>query len=164
VDTHDCGRAIAMAKGETAGSEACSIKHAARTTRVGESIHPTNIHWANIMTKHRVPDIALINLGFLLALKEAVIRDPAQACYQFRLDTSDAAVIGNLDFDALESLALGLDESIVTLRYTGQDLCDLIKTPPALRNIFATVRELIEPTSIRQNPCAPMHGPIQGSC
>ena len=116
------------------------------------------------MTKHRVPDITLINLGFLLALKEAVIRDPAQACYQFRLDPSDAALIRDLGFDALESLALGLDESIVTLRYTGQDLCDLIKTPPALRSIFATVRELIEPTADRYRPCPPMDGPMHGSC
>jgi hypothetical protein len=42
----------------------------------------------------------------------------------------------------LESLVLGLDQSTVTLRYTGQDLHDLIR-PPALRNIFATVRELV---------------------
>ena len=71
------------------------------------------------MANTRVPDIALINLGFLMALKEAVVRDPVQASYQFRLHPSDAAVIADLGFDALESLALGLDESIVTLRYTG---------------------------------------------
>jgi len=110
-----------------------------------------------------VSDIALINLGFLLALKEAVVRDPVQACYQFRLQPSDAAVIGELAFDALESLALGLDESIVTLRYTGQDLRDLIQTPPALRNIFATVRELVEPLRARPRPSAPVSGPLHGS-
>jgi hypothetical protein len=37
------------------------------------------------MANTRVPDIALINLGFLLALKDAVVRDPVQAYYQFRL-------------------------------------------------------------------------------
>ena len=105
------------------------------------------------MANSQVSDIALINLGFLLALKETLVRDPVQACYQFRLQPSDAAVIGDLGFDALESLALGLDESIVTLRYTGQDLRDLIKTPPALRNIFATVRELVEP--LRTRPRTP---------
>ena len=109
------------------------------------------------MTNIRVPDIALINLGFLLALKEAVMRDPAQACYQFRLAPSDAAVIRDLGFDALESLALGLDDSIVTLRYTGQDLVDLLKTPPALRNIFATVRELVEPAPVRQSESSSLY-------
>jgi hypothetical protein len=106
----------------------------------------------------RLSDIALINLGFLLALKEAVVRDPAQACYQFRLHPSDAATIGELGFDALESLALGLDESIVTLRYTGKDLRDLIKTPPALRNIFATLRELVESMPAPATP-APQANP-----
>ncbi|HEV3239742.1 MAG TPA: hypothetical protein VG429_05020 [Casimicrobiaceae bacterium] len=110
------------------------------------------------MPDTRVSDIALINLGFLLALKEAVVRDPVQACYQFRLHPSDAAVIGELGFDALESLALGLDESIVTLRYTGADLRDLIKTPPALRNIFATVRQLVEPPAPPQRATTAVHG------
>lgn len=115
------------------------------------------------MANARVSDIALINLGFLLALKEAVVRDPVQACYQFRLHPSDAAVIGDLGFDALESLALGLDESIVTLRYTGEDLRDLLKTPPALRNIFATVREFVEPLGARPRPAAPVQGPPRGA-
>lgn len=91
-----------------------------------------------------VPDFALINLGFLLALKEAVMRNPVEACQRFRLHPSDAAVIRDLTFDTVESLALGLDESIVTLRYTGKDLRDLVSTPPALRSIFAGVRELVE--------------------
>jgi hypothetical protein len=101
------------------------------------------------MATTRVPDFALINLGFLLALKEAVVRDPVEASHRFRLHPSDAAVIRDLGFDALESLALGLDECIVTLRYTGQDLRDLIMTPPALRSIFVAVRELVEPASAR---------------
>ena len=112
------------------------------------------------MTNIRVPDIALINLGFLLALKEAVMRDPVQACYQFRLDPSDANVIRDLGFDVLESLALGLDDSIVTLRYTGQDLVDLLKTPPALRNIFATVRELVERVPPRHSQPPPVNGQL----
>jgi hypothetical protein len=98
-----------------------------------------------------------------LALKEAVVRDPVQAYYQFRLHPSDATVVGNLGFDALESLALGLDQSIVTLRYTGQDLHDLIRTPPALRNIFATVRELVEPVSPRPGRSSPVNGRIHGN-
>ena len=114
------------------------------------------------MPDTRVSDIALINLGFLLALKEAVVRDPVQACYQFRLHPNDAAVIGELGFDALESLALGLDESLVTLRYTGADLRDLIRTPPALRNIFATVRELVEPPLAPQRSANPAHGEGHG--
>lgn len=115
------------------------------------------------MTNIRVPDIALINLGFLLAIKEAVMRDPVQACYQFRLNASDVAVIRDLGFDALESLALGLDDCIVTLRYSGQDLVDLLKTPPALRNIFATVRELVEPVPARQRHSSPINGQLNAS-
>jgi hypothetical protein len=108
----------------------------------------------------QLSDIALINLGFLLALKEAVVRDPVQASYQFRLQPSDAAAIGELGFDALESLALGLDESIVTLRYTGQDLRDLLKTPPPLRNIFATVRQQVEPLLSRGALATPVRGNV----
>jgi hypothetical protein len=108
----------------------------------------------------QLSDIALINLGFLLALKEAVVRDPVQASYQFRLQPSDAAAIGELGFDALESLALGLDESIVTLRYTGQDLRDLLKTPPPLRNIFATVRQQVEPLLARSALATPIRGNV----
>ena len=106
------------------------------------------------MANTRVPDFALINLGFLLALKDAVMRDPVEACQRFRLHPSDAAVVRDLSFDTLESLALGLDESIVTLRYTGQDLRDLVTTPPALRSIFAGVRELVEagPGRPRRSP------------
>jgi hypothetical protein len=93
----------------------------------------------------------LINLGFLMALKEAVVRDPVQASYQFRLHRATPP-FRDLGFDAPGVARPGLDESIVTLRYTGQDLCDLIKTPPALRNIFASVRELVEPMSARPSP------------
>jgi hypothetical protein len=62
-----------------------------------------------------------------------------------------------LSFDTLESLALGLDESIVTLRYTGQDLRDLVTTPPALRSIFAGVRELVESGQRRPARSSPGH-------
>lgn len=110
------------------------------------------------MANAQLSDIALINLGFLLALKDAVVRDPVQACYQFRLQPGDAAVIGELGFDALQSLALGVDESIVTLRYTGQDLRDLLKTPPALRNIFATVRLQVEPHLTKAAAATPSRG------
>jgi hypothetical protein len=127
-----------------------------------QDVDPFDEKTEGTMADTRVPDIALINLGFLMALKEAVVRDPVQASYQFRLHPSDAAVISDLGFDALESLALGLDESIVTLRYTGQDLCDLLKTPPALRTIFASVRELVEPMSVRPSPSSPMNEQVQG--
>ena len=96
------------------------------------------------MTDTRVPDIALINLGFLLALKDAVMRNPVLACQEFRLHPADAAVVRDLTFDRLESLALGLDGPIVTLRYTGRDLLDLVTTHPALRSVFAGVRALVE--------------------
>jgi hypothetical protein len=112
------------------------------------------------MADTRVPEFALINLGFLLALKEAVMRDPVQACQQFRLPPSDAAVVRDLTFDRLESLALGLEESIVTLRYTGQDLRDLVTTPPALRSIFAGVRELIEARPGRSVRARPGNRPL----
>jgi len=127
-----------------------------------KGVHPFDEQAEGTMANTRVPDIALINLGFLMALKEAVVRDPVQASYQFRLHPRDVAVIADLGFDALESLALGLDESIVTLRYTGQDLCDLIKTPPALRSIFASVRELVEPKLARPSPSSPITEQVQG--
>ena len=113
------------------------------------------------MADTRVPDIALINLGFLLALKDAVMRNPVQACQEFRLHPSDAAVVRDLTFDRLESLALGLHEPIVTLRYTGRDLRDLVTTHPALRSIFAGVRELVEERSGRPGRSRPGNRPLQ---
>jgi len=58
---------------------------------------------------------------------------------------------------------LGLDDSIVTLRYTGQDLVDLLKTPPALRNIFATVRQLVEPVPVRPSQSPLINGQLNAS-
>ena len=113
------------------------------------------------MADTRVPDIALINLGFLLALKEAVMRNPVQACQQFRLHPLDAAVVRDLPFDRLESLALGLDEPIVTLRYTGRDLRDLVTTHPALQSVFAGVRELVEGRPGRPGRSRPGNRPLQ---
>ena len=78
-------------------------------------------------------------------------------------DPSDSSVIRDLGFDALESLALGLDDSIVTLRYTGQDLVGLLKTPPALRSIFATVRERVEPVPTRHSQSSPLNGKLNAS-
>jgi len=112
------------------------------------------------MADTRVPDIALINLGFLLALKEAVMRNPVQACQQFRLHPLDAAVVRDLPFDRLESLALGLDEPIVTLRYTGRDLRDLVTTHPALQSVFAGVRELVEGRPGRPGRSRPSNRPL----
>jgi hypothetical protein len=48
----------------------------------------------------------------------------------------------------------------LTLRYTGQDLVDLLKTPPALRNIFATVRELVERVPPRPSQPPPVNGQL----
>ena len=93
----------------------------------------------------RIPDIALVNLSYLLALKEAASRDPVGACYKFNLKQADISLIRDLSVDAIETLALGINESLVTLRYTGQDLVDLIRTPPALRSVFTAVRDLVEP-------------------
>jgi hypothetical protein len=51
----------------------------------------------------------------------------------------------------------------VTLRYTGEDLRDLLRTPPALRNIFATLRELVEPLLAPPAPPTPVQRPLHGS-
>jgi hypothetical protein len=102
-----------------------------RATRGELTMTRTSAHAQAAATtaQTRVPDIALINLGFLVALKEALARDPVQACQRFRLHPSDAALIRDLGFDALEALALGVNESIMTLRYTGEDLRDLSTRP-----------------------------------
>jgi hypothetical protein len=103
----------------------------------------------------RIPDVALINLSFLLALKEAVSRNPAEACYKFNLKQADLPVIRDLGVAAIESLALDINESLVTLRYTGEDLLDLIKTPPALRSVYTAVRHRVEPAGPRRPAAAP---------
>jgi len=105
----------------------------------------------------RIPDVALINLSFLLALKEAVSRNPAQACCRFNLNPSDVAVIKELGVDAIEALSLDINEPLVMLRYTGEDLVALIKTPPGLRAVFTAVRDHVEPVDSRtpRKPSSP---------
>jgi hypothetical protein len=85
-------------------------------------------------------DVQILNLAFLQAIQSAIHRDPAQACYRFGLKPGDVEFFGSLRFDALQALALTLDQSVVGLRFSPEDLAEFAASPPSIAGLLAMVR------------------------
>jgi len=85
--------------------------------------------------------VHLLNLQFLVALRDALRADPAQASYEYGIDVATAEVIRHASDERLRALSYSLDRALFTLRFGGSDLCDLLQRPPALRGLLVTVRE-----------------------
>lgn len=85
--------------------------------------------------------VHLLNLQFLVALRDALRADPAQASYEYGIDVATAELIRHASDEGLRALSYSLDRAIFTLRLRGSELCDLLQRPPALRGLLVTVRE-----------------------
>jgi hypothetical protein len=85
--------------------------------------------------------IHLLNLQFLVTVREALKADPVQAAYEFAIDVATADAIRHCSDDRLRALSCALDGSIFTLRLRGAELAEILQMPPALRPVFAAVRE-----------------------
>jgi hypothetical protein len=89
-----------------------------------------------------------LNLQFLVALRDALRADAAQASYDFGIDVATAEVLRQASDEGLRSLGYTFDRALFTLRLRGTELADLLQRPPALRGLLATVRESkVGPTS-----------------
>ena len=84
--------------------------------------------------------VHLLNLQFLVALRDALRADPAQASYEYGIDVATAEVIRHASDEGLRALSYSLDRALFTLRLRGSELCDLLQRPPALRGLLVTVR------------------------
>jgi len=85
--------------------------------------------------------VHLLNLQFLVALRDALRVDPAQASYEYGIDVATADVIRHASDEGLRDLSYSLDRALFTLRLAGSDLHELMQRPPALRGLLVTVRE-----------------------
>jgi len=85
--------------------------------------------------------VHLLNLQFLVTVREALKADPVQAAYDFAIDVATADAIRHASDDRLRALSCALDGSIFTLRLRGAELAEILQKPAALRAVFAAVRE-----------------------
>jgi hypothetical protein len=85
--------------------------------------------------------IHLLNLQFLINVREALKADPVQAAYDFAIDIATADSIRHASDDRLRALSCALDGSIFTLRLRGMELAEILQMPAELRAVFAAVRE-----------------------
>lgn len=85
--------------------------------------------------------VHLLNLQFLVALRDALRADAAQASYEYGIDVATAEVVRQASDEGLRTLSYSLDRALFTLRLRGTELADLLQRPPALRGLLATVRQ-----------------------
>ena len=85
--------------------------------------------------------VHLLNLQFLVAVRDALQADAVQAAYDFGIDVATAEAIRQASDERLRALSSSLDRSIFTLRLRGAELAEILQKPAALRTVFAAVRE-----------------------
>ena len=85
--------------------------------------------------------VHLLNLQFLVAVRDALRTDPAQASYEYGIDVATADVLRHASDEGLRTLSYSLDRALFTLRLGGNELHDLMQRPPVLRGLLVTVRE-----------------------
>ena len=85
--------------------------------------------------------VHVLNLQFLIALRDALRADVAQASYEYGVDVATADVVRRASDEGLRALSYSLDRALFTLRLRGPELADLLQRPPALRGLLVTVRE-----------------------
>jgi hypothetical protein len=85
--------------------------------------------------------VHLLNFQFLVALRDALRADAAQASYEYGIDVATAEVIRHASDEGLRALSYSLDRALFTLRLRGPELADLLQRPPALRGLLVTVRQ-----------------------
>ncbi len=85
--------------------------------------------------------VHMLNLHFLVALRDALRTDPTQASYEYGIDVSTAEIVRQASDEGLRSLSCSFDRALFTLRFRGTELSDILQRPPALRGLFAAVRD-----------------------
>ena len=90
--------------------------------------------------------VHMLNLHFLVAVREALRADPAQASYEYGIDIATADVLRQATDEALRSLSHSLDRALFTLRVRGKDLAGLLQRPSPLRGVLHAVRDVAVPS------------------
>ncbi len=84
--------------------------------------------------------VHVLNLQFLVGLRDALRVDAAQASYEYGIDVATAEVVRQASDEGLRTISYSLDRALFTLRLRGTELADLLQRPPALRGLLVTVR------------------------
>ncbi len=84
--------------------------------------------------------VGVLNLMYLMAVREAAARDIAQASYQFGLSRGDLEQLQSLSFEAVQAVASRMDQSMVRLRYSIDQIREWTAMPSALAVLMAAVR------------------------
>lgn len=74
---------------------------------------------------------------YLMALRDAAVRDITQASYQYGLTRSELEEFAALSFDSIQSIASRMDQSMVKLRYSVGELRELSGMPTGLAALVA---------------------------
>jgi len=85
--------------------------------------------------------VHVLNLQFLVTLRDALRADPAQASYDYGIDVATAEIVRLASDEGLRTLSYSFDRALFTLRLRGSELADLLQKPPPLRGLLAAVRE-----------------------
>jgi len=85
--------------------------------------------------------VHLLNLQFLVVLRDALRADAAQASYDYGIDIATAEIVRLASDEGLRALSYSFDRALFTLRLRGSELAELLQKPPPLRGLLAAVRE-----------------------
>ena len=103
--------------------------------------------------------VHLQNFQFLVALREALRADAAQASYEYGVDVATADVVRHASDEGLRALSYSVDRAVFTLRLRGTELADLLRRPAVLRGLLVTVRENKAKRSARRRSAVPADAP-----
>ena len=99
--------------------------------------------------------VHLQNFQFLVALREALRADAAQASYEYGVDVATANVVRHASDEGLRALSYSVDRAVFTLRLRGTEIADLLRRPAVLRGLLVTVRENKAKRSARRRSAVP---------
>ena len=103
--------------------------------------------------------VHLQNFQFLVALREALRADAAQASYEYGVDVVTANVVRHASDEGLRALSYSGDRAVFTLRLRGAEIADLQRRPAVLRGLLVTVRESKAKRSARRRSAVPADPP-----
>jgi hypothetical protein len=103
--------------------------------------------------------VHLQNFQFLVALREALRADAAQASYEYGVDVATANVVRHASDEGLRALSYSVDRAVFTLRLRGTEIADLLRRPAVLRGLLVTVRESKAKRSARRRSAVPADPP-----
>jgi hypothetical protein len=84
--------------------------------------------------------VHVLNLHFLVTLRDAIRTEAARASYEYGIDVATAELLRHASDEDLRALSYGVDRALFTLRLRGVELVDVMQRPAPLRGVLITVR------------------------